>query len=389
MKNPAFSILILAGLTLYLPFFAEGQGTENRSIDQTGGPLFVTFANQTGSSVTAYWVDFKGLNQQLGFLLPNQTVQVITYPGHLTLFTANGKTVAQFRAKAFGNPAFAIVGPGGQAANPIPKPSFQPTVISQPQGGAFSKPVASNARPGPVNLADLLQSLSATVLNSNRPGQNSNPSLADVLAGQSGGAQSVKDSAGAPSTGPKSFPKTISSNLSNFRQDPELNRAIDLNRPDILSIQIAVAHVTNETRGRFGKSALKISPELSNASNMHAQDMLRDNFFSHDNPGDSTKRTMLQRAALHGITNKQLGENIIQRYAVRYGGGSVYSTSTIPPHSPVSLADDLVASWMNSPGHRANILNNSFSGIGCGVEIDRAASGQLIPRAWGVQMFEN
>ncbi len=69
--------------------------------------------------------------------------------------------------------------------------------------------------------------------------------------------------------------------------------------------------------------------------------MVTNNYFSHDRPG---AESFAQRAARFGL-NWGVGENLAR------GGGS---------------ASGYVSMWMNSPGHRANILNPNFTRMGGG-----------------------
>jgi uncharacterized protein YkwD len=57
----------------------------------------------------------------------------------------------------------------------------------------------------------------------------------------------------------------------------------------------------------------------------------------------------------------------------------------LEPHTYASFAADVVARWMDSPGHRANILNPRFRLLGLGVHLAKAATGaDMIP---SVQWF--
>ncbi|MEM1295669.1 MAG: CAP domain-containing protein [Verrucomicrobiota bacterium] len=167
-------------------------------------------------------------------------------------------------------------------------------------------------------------------------------------------------------------------NHANFRKSPRLNQRLDLNRPDIRSIQLAIAFATNEVRAKNRRSTLRLSDALARAAQMHADDMARGGFFSHNNPKDRSKKTPKQRAALAGILNPMIAENIAQNFGIQYEAGTSVRFgdpgvlidkrgNPIPPHTPLSLADKLVTQWMNSRGHRQNILSKDALEIGCGV----------------------
>lgn len=96
----------------------------------------------------------------------------------------------------------------------------------------------------------------------------------------------------------------------------------------------------NQTRANRGLSRLCVHPALQRAARAHSADMIRRDYFSHGNVG----------ARLHnyGYRWRTYGENIA------YGSG----TSGAPR--------PIFSSWMNSSGHRANILNGRFREAGIG-----------------------
>lgn len=98
----------------------------------------------------------------------------------------------------------------------------------------------------------------------------------------------------------------------------------------------------NAKRVANGLSSLKIDDELQNVARIKAQDMVDNNYFSHTSPTYGTPFNMIKK---FGINYKTAGENI---------AGNSSNTAA-------------VNAWMNSEGHRANILNSSFSYTGIGV----------------------
>ena len=104
---------------------------------------------------------------------------------------------------------------------------------------------------------------------------------------------------------------------------------------------LQVAAIVNRERAANGLSALKFSDELSNAALVRAQEIQTS--FSHTRPaGTSCFTAMTER----GITYRYAGENI------------AYGQRT---------PDEVMTAWMNSSGHRANILNKNVEYIGIGV----------------------
>lgn len=103
-----------------------------------------------------------------------------------------------------------------------------------------------------------------------------------------------------------------------------------------------VFDLINAKRVANGLSALKIDDELQNVARIKAQDMVDNNYFSHKSPVYGSPFNMIKS---FGISYKTAGENI--------AGNSSNSGA--------------VNAWMNSAGHKANILNSSFNYTGIGV----------------------
>ena len=108
--------------------------------------------------------------------------------------------------------------------------------------------------------------------------------------------------------------------------------------------------VLNAHRARHDLGALRLSRRLSTAARRHSRAMVRERFFSHDSPnGASFVDRIRATGYLEGAQSWSLGENIA------YGSGG--------RSTPRSIG----RAWMNSPGHRANILSESFRQIGIGI----------------------
>jgi uncharacterized protein YkwD len=103
-----------------------------------------------------------------------------------------------------------------------------------------------------------------------------------------------------------------------------------------------VVELINAQRATAGLSALSAQGQLGSAAQLHSEDMACNNYFSHSGLDSSTVATRIER---QGYNWSAAGENI----------GAGYS-------SPESV----VSGWMNSEGHRANILNTDFTEIGIG-----------------------
>lgn len=105
----------------------------------------------------------------------------------------------------------------------------------------------------------------------------------------------------------------------------------------------------NEERSRAGMSTLSYSGLMEKYARIKSQDMGDRNYFDHKNPEGELITAQMAR---DGITYRSWGENIA------YIGG----TSDIN-----ELANMFMTNWMNSQGHRENILSPNFTSIGVGV----------------------
>lgn len=103
-----------------------------------------------------------------------------------------------------------------------------------------------------------------------------------------------------------------------------------------------VFDLINQQRINNGLKALKLDEEVQRVARIKAQDMVDNNYFAHESPIYGTPFNMLSSFK---ISYNTAGENI--------AGNSNNSSA--------------VTSWMNSSGHKANILNSSFNYTGIGV----------------------
>lgn len=103
-----------------------------------------------------------------------------------------------------------------------------------------------------------------------------------------------------------------------------------------------VFDLINKQRTNNGLAALKMDSEVLNVARIKAKDMVDNNYFSHNSPTYGSPFDMLKSFK---VSYKTAGENI--------AGNSSNSAA--------------VTAWMNSSGHKSNILNSSFNYTGIGV----------------------
>ena len=110
----------------------------------------------------------------------------------------------------------------------------------------------------------------------------------------------------------------------------------------VLQYEAEVIRLVNQIRAENGLSALSVNWELSRVARYKSEDMSSARYFSHTSP---TYGTPFQMMRSFGLSYRTAGENIA------YG-----------QRTPAAVMD----AWMNSSGHRANILNASYTQIGVG-----------------------
>lgn len=115
-------------------------------------------------------------------------------------------------------------------------------------------------------------------------------------------------------------------------------------------------NLLNSDRAANGLPALKVNSQLTTLARNYAQDMIKRGFFSHYNPEGQSPFDRMQQA---GISYNYAGENL--------------AINTSVPTAETA--------FMNSAGHRANILSPNYTEVGIGLA--RNASGQL----YAVQEF--
>lgn len=136
------------------------------------------------------------------------------------------------------------------------------------------------------------------------------------------------------------YPNTSSNNSSGSNTSSSGNTSTVTNQ--LTSDEQEVFNLINSKRNANGMETLKIDYELQRVAKIKAEDMVNNNYFSHTSPVYGSPFDMIKS---FGIRYNTAGENIA-------GNSSNLSA---------------VEAWMNSSGHRANILNSSYNYTGIGV----------------------
>ena len=156
---------------------------------------------------------------------------------------------------------------------------------------------------------------------------------------------------------------------------------IDMKKIDTPLLNAALFYETNRLRVEHGRAPLKHSPALERAAQGHCEDMAHLGFFSHESPVGG-KKTFDERIAREGkaVRAGSLGENIGRVFGIEYKGGrKVYPPmeegepfryraggEPIQNRTYIGLAQEALKEWMNSSGHRKNILDRGFTELGTG-----------------------
>lgn len=122
---------------------------------------------------------------------------------------------------------------------------------------------------------------------------------------------------------------------------------------NLAEVRGATLCLLNVQRRKHKLSALRTNRPLRGVASRYARQMVTLAFFSHVSP---TGQTFVERIKqwshyLDGANGYQIGENIA------WGGGIL------------STPRRIVSAWMNSAGHRANILNGAYRDIGVGIAL--------------------
>lgn len=115
---------------------------------------------------------------------------------------------------------------------------------------------------------------------------------------------------------------------------------------DLTAMGAEVIRLVNNERKKAGRSPLAENKELSNVAILKANDFITNNYFAHNSPTYGTPFEMMRS---YGINFTAGGENIAS--------------------GPKSAAE-VMNNWMNSSGHKANILSSNYNQIGVGVAKD-------------------
>jgi uncharacterized protein YkwD len=178
------------------------------------------------------------------------------------------------------------------------------------------------------------------------------------------------------------------------------SQTLSLDKPDTLLLDMALFQATNEARRQAGLSPLQYDGSLYQAARKHAESMIEYNYCSHENLYSLSEMTLLKRVQKQTNRFGRMAENIGQYQTIdtpewygvrlnsrthRYEYLESESKKLCGPYTYASYARYAVIQWLNSPHHRANLLNPLYTHVGCAARLSpnpfkdrRAPFGRLV-----------
>lgn len=138
-------------------------------------------------------------------------------------------------------------------------------------------------------------------------------------------------------------------------------------------IELEVHKGINEERSKQGLSMLEYDHELAEVSQYHSDQMVAKDFFAHESPSG---RRVADRYEMHGYNcSVDMGGPMVNRggenIAYTFAYGDVDTSEGIENYAgnETKIAEALVQGWMNSEGHRENLLKPYWNAEGIGVNV--------------------
>ncbi|OXS57611.1 hypothetical protein B1A99_16250 [Cohnella sp. CIP 111063] len=184
---------------------------------------------------------------------------------------------------------------------------------------------------------DLLKLVGGGGGNYGNPNQGAGQGWGDTGQGQTGAPRTGTPQTGAPQSGTGNPGAGLNEPLPN-------NREVTIPSSDSMTgYELEVLNLTNAERQKAGLKPFSGDySNLNRSARAKSEDMAKNNYFSHTSPTYGDPFAMMRN---FGVQYQSAGENIAKGQP-----------------SP----QQVVQAWMNSPGHRANIMNASYTHMGVG-----------------------
>lgn len=186
-----------------------------------------------------------------------------------------------------------------------------------------------------------------------------------------------------------------------FARRPELQARIDVADFDAALLGAAIFHESNRVRVRLGLEPFHHLPQLDEAADLKAAIGVLQAELVHENPLPFTA-SPADRVRAVGVDYRQVAENLVRlalfdvpvgtrevRVREREGRQEYYDLRTNEPVRARTYADQarvIVEAWMNSPPHRANLVNPALTALGCAARPCRSLV-QRHEQVYAVQVF--
>mgnify|MGYP001264315422 CR=1 FL=1 len=173
-----------------------------------------------------------------------------------------------------------------------------------------------------------------------------------------------------------------------FLSDDNLKNRIDLKNFNLHFLNAAVFHLTNIERSHADLPLFSFYENLYKSAALHSESMIEYDYFDHVNYINKKWRTPKNRILYFDDSYRSLAENILENNLLEHEGDVLkYRTlknsdgtllyldlngQQIKYGTYLFIAKRLVLQWMNSPPHRANILDENMRLLGCSCAIDEA-----------------
>ncbi|MEE1130275.1 MAG: CAP domain-containing protein, partial [Caryophanon sp.] len=147
----------------------------------------------------------------------------------------------------------------------------------------------------------------------------------------------------------------ISYELKNYANQTKLREAMQLHTSEnLLQVSQVYADLATQFRAQHGKTALVAHDVLTKAAKNHSMDMAMNNYFEHTSKNGSKAKDRV--AAVGNVAWLKIGENIAA------GRSSIFEAHV---------------GWINSEGHRKNLLDGEYTHVGYGVDYNAASDYDL------------
>lgn len=185
-----------------------------------------------------------------------------------------------------------------------------------------------------------------------------------------------------------------------FIRIAELRDTINYQQADLGLLNAAVFFLTNKARESQRRPPFVFSPGLRNVASLHSEQMAKYEFVDHYNKRNRrlyspqgrgrvyNQEVIAENVASSFLYNYESGANFYRAWNGSYYDFFTYDNEMIRPLTYLQFAQRIVNDWMESKGHRINILHPKLKTLGCAVSIGlNDMKKGMIPMGYGTQNF--